>query len=256
MLVPIAFGYLGMLPGHIIEPPKPDLTMLVMDWIHSFAGSWLALLVLAGLCFADAFFPPLPSESIVIGLSSLYFSSHGINVVPIPAIFISAVVGAMLGDSFTFWLGTHLPVERSKFFTRGKGKAVRQRTKNLLHKRGTAFIFCARFIPVGRVFVNICAGATGFGYRRFLRTTFAAVICWVGYGILIGLASGKALGPVHPLLALLVGIVGGILVSFLLDKLFSWWQRTHWEENAHPEHETKSCAGADDAPDDPQPSQE
>lgn len=207
------------------------ISQTITEWIHSFAGSPLALLVLAGLCFTDAFFPPLPAESIVIGLTSWYFASAPGEVVPLPLIFVCAVVGAMLGDSFAFWLGTRIPVERIRFLTSGKGKPAYDLARRMLHKRGTSFIFAARFIPGGRVAVNMCAGAIDFGYRRFLRTDLAAVLCWVAYGMAIGMVSGRLLGPIHPLLAAVVGMTGGVVLSLVLDKIVSWWQRP--EVNVH-----------------------
>lgn len=200
------------------------ISQAITQWIHSFAGSPLALLVLAGLCFTDAFFPPVPAESIVIGLTSWYFAAPG-SVVALPGIFLCAVVGATLGDSFAFFLGTRIHVQRIKSWRGGKGEQAFERTAKLLHKRGTSFIFAARFVPGGRVAVNMCAGATGFPYRRFLRTDLAAVFCWVTYGMAIGFASGSILGPIHPLLATVVGMAGGVILSLLLDHLVSWLQR-------------------------------
>lgn len=200
------------------------ISQTITEWIHSFAGSPLALLVLAGLCFTDAFFPPVPAESIVIGLTSWYFASPG-HVVALPGIFLCAVIGATLGDSFAFFLGTRIHVQRFKSWRGGKGEQAFERTAKLLHKRGTSFIFAARFVPGGRVAVNMCAGATGFPYSRFIRTDLAAVICWVSYGMSIGFASGSILGPIHPLLATLVGMVGGVILSLLLDRLVTRLQR-------------------------------
>ena len=220
--LPFALGSL-VEPGGPVAAASGGYSDLVTEWIHGFAGSPLALLVLAGLCFIDAFFPPLPAESIVIGLSSWFFASAPGEVVPIPAIFVAAVGGAMLGDSFAFFLGSRIPVQRIKFLTTGKGKPAYDMARRLLHRRGTSFIFCARFIPGGRVAVNMCAGATDFGYARFLRTDFAAVVCWVAYGITIGFISGKALGPINPLLSVVVGMAGGLALSLILDRVVNAW---------------------------------
>lgn len=178
----------------------------------------------SGSVLYGCFFPPVPAESIVIGLTSWYFASPG-HVVALPGIFLCAVIGATLGDSFAFFLGTRIHVQRIKSWRDGKGEQAFERTAKLLHKRGTSFIFAARFVPGGRVAVNMCAGATGFPYSRFMRTDLAAVICWVSYGMSIGFASGSILGPINPLLATLVGMVGGVILSLLLDRLVARLQR-------------------------------
>ena len=41
----------------------------------------------------------------------------------------------------------------------------------------------------------------------------------------IGFASGSILGPINPLLATLVWMVGGVILSLLLDRLVVWVQR-------------------------------
>lgn len=126
----------------------PHLTQVITDWIHSIAGSPWALVALATLCFVDAFFPPVPAESIVIGLTSWYFASP-VEVVALPWIFLCAVIGATLGDSFAFYLGTKVRVERIKAWRGGKGETAFNRASHLLHRRGTSFIFAARFVPGG-----------------------------------------------------------------------------------------------------------
>lgn len=235
----------GEVVAFSVGSATPGLGEKIIEWIHGFAGSPLALLVLAGLCFMDAFFPPLPAESIVIGLTSWYFASAPGEVVPLPLIFVCAVVGAMLGDSFAFWLGTLIPVERIKFLNEGKGKPAYDLACRMLHKRGTSFIFAARFIPGGRVAVNMCAGATKFGYPRFLRTDFAAVLCWVAYGMTIGYLSGRILGPINPLLSVVVGMTGGVLLSLILDRVVSWWQAKFWDPKDETAPETDPKTGTD-----------
>lgn len=214
----------------IMLPVDGSLAQQITEWIHGFASSPLVLVVLAALCFIDGFFPPLPSESIVIGLTSWSIASPPGSVVPLPLVFVAAAAGAMLGDSFAFFLGTRIPVERIHFLSHGRGKPAYDLAKRTLHRRGTSFIFAARFIPGGRVAVNICAGATNFGYGRFLRTDFMAVVCWVAYGMTIGAVSGKIVGGVNPLLAVVVGIVGGLALSLLMDRVAVWVQRRFWDK--------------------------
>lgn len=209
-------------------PEGENLGDLITAWAHSVSGSPVVLVVLAGLCFIDGFFPPLPSESIVIGLTSWSFASQPGAVVSLWLVFLAAAVGAGAGDSFAFFLGSRIPVEKIPFLNRGKGKTAYELARRTLYRRGTSFIFAARFIPGGRIAVNICAGATGFPYSRFVRTDFMAVICWVAYGMAIGAVSGKLVGGVHPLLAVVVGIVGGLLLSLVMDRVASAVQKRIW----------------------------
>lgn len=216
-------------PTPVPPPPEPLLLHEITGWIRSIAGSYLVLPALMFFCFIDAIIPPLPSESLIIGLSSWSFSQPAAEVVPLPLVFLFAVAGGILGDSFTYWLGTKIPIEKIAFLNRGKGRKIYDLAAHTLRRRGTSFIFCARFIPAGRIAVNACAGATNFGWKRFARTDIAAVICWVGYGLLIGMVSGKVVGHLHSLLAVGVGIIGGLLMSLVLDRIVNLIQRKYWE---------------------------
>ena len=60
-------------PTPVPPPPEPLLLHEITGWIRSIAGSYLVLPALMFFCFIDAIIPPLPSESLIIGLSSLVF---------------------------------------------------------------------------------------------------------------------------------------------------------------------------------------
>jgi membrane protein DedA with SNARE-associated domain len=46
-------------------------------------------------------------------------------------------------------------------------------------------------VPFGRVAVNLTAGASGFGYPRFLALTAVAGVCWAGYtSVVVALVLG------------------------------------------------------------------
>ncbi len=117
-----------------------------------------AVLTLAAL---DAFIPPLPSESVVIGLSAIAADTGHPNRW---ALFACAAVGAFLGDNLTYTMGRHSPLRRwiaghprlEKAFSRA---AVE------LDRRGAFAILAARYVPIGRIAVNLTAGAVQFRGR-------------------------------------------------------------------------------------------
>jgi membrane protein DedA with SNARE-associated domain len=77
-------------------------------------------------------------------------------------------------------------------------------------------ILAARFIPVGRVAVNLSAGAVGYPWRRFLGLDALASVTWALYSAAIGIGAG-AWFKGHPLGAIVVGLVGGLLIGLVID---------------------------------------
>ncbi len=73
------------------------------------AGSPWVLAAVLTLAALDAFVPPLPSESVVIGLSAIAADTGHPNRW---ALFACAVVGAFLGDNLTYTMGRHSPLRR------------------------------------------------------------------------------------------------------------------------------------------------
>lgn len=190
-----------------------------MHWLEAMlldlgATPW-AMAALYVLCVVDGVFPAVPSESVVIGFAVLN-ASHGF-----PSLWLLlpvAAIGAFTGDVIVYHLGRKIPLERIWFMRGPRGTAALDYARKALAKRGTLYILSARFIPIGRVAVNLVSGATEFPRRRFIATAALAGFVWAGVGILIGSGVGAFLHH-NPLLGIFVGICVGVLVGMLVDKL-------------------------------------
>jgi membrane protein DedA with SNARE-associated domain len=77
---------------------------------------------------------------------------------------------------------------------------------------------------VGRVAVNMTAGAVGYPHRRFVGLTALAACSWAVYSAAIGLGAG-AWFKGHPLGAIAVGVVGGLIIGVGLDSVLGLVQR-------------------------------
>ncbi|GAA3584425.1 hypothetical protein GCM10022198_04610 [Klugiella xanthotipulae] len=185
----------------------------VNDVVASFVASpWLPLVVLL-LVAIDGFFPPVPSESVVVGLAALAAASGSPNIW---LIMIAAAVGAVLGDHAAYTLGRLIGVDRIAWMRRPRIAAAVTWAQRGLERRAATLILTARFIPVGRVAVNMTAGATRFSRRRFLLLTLIAAACWSLYSTMIGLLAGAWLGS-NPMLGAVLAIVGAIILGIFLD---------------------------------------
>lgn len=183
------------------------------EMVLAFAASPWVLVALFVLCTVDGFFPPVPSESVVIALAATAAAGHG---PPIAALVAVAALGAFVGDQIAYRIGARVPLERIPWLRGARGRRVTARLETLLDRRGAALIIGARYVPVGRVAVSMTAGATGYPLRRFVAVAVLAAVSWAGYSTLIGIGAGTALAG-NPLLAAAVGVVAGVLLGLLVD---------------------------------------
>ena len=209
---------------------------MINEFVTTHAGSvWVLPLVFA-LCTIDGFFPPLPSESIIVALAAVSASVGEPNMW---WVFVVAAAGALLGDNIAYAIGRHggltrLSHSRSHRVRDAMGWASRE-----LDQRGAMIIMAARYIPVGRVVVNITAGATKFRWRKFIVLDFIAALSWAAYSIAIGTLAGRWLHD-NPFLATAVAVTGGVLLGVLIDRLLHRFMGVAPERAQHREGHPRS----------------
>ncbi|MFC8598326.1 MULTISPECIES: DedA family protein [unclassified Isoptericola] len=185
------------------------------SWILDLgASAWIypAMYVSATV---DGFFPPIPSESVVITLTVL---AHTEGVPWLPGVLALAIVGAWTGDQIAYQIGRSVGTERFAFLRSARGRKSVAWARHALDHRGASFILAARYVPIGRVAVNMTAGAVGYPRRRFMVFSAIAAVTWGVYSMLIGLAAASWLGH-NTLLAMVSGVVAGILLGVLVDQV-------------------------------------
>ncbi|MCC2335936.1 DedA family protein [Cellulomonas wangsupingiae] len=199
---------------------------MLEQWALDLAGSPWVFAVLLGMVTVDGIFPPVPSESIVIALASLSMSTGS----PVLwAVIVVGALGAFTGDQIAYQIGTAVPIRRLRMFRGRRGHAVLDWAEHALRTRGAAFIIGARYVPIGRVAVNMTAGALRFPRGRFVLLTGIAAVTWALYATAIGVGTGAVLGH-SPLTGVVVGVVGGFVIGLVVD-----WVMRRWLGVAPPE---------------------
>ncbi len=179
----------------------------------AFSATPWALVALFACCFVDGFLPPVPSESFVIVMATLSVSGGG---APLWAVALVAALGALLGDRIAYAIGKRVPLERVPFLRQGPGARTVGWARRTLKRRGGAVILAGRYVPVGRVAVNMSAGAFGFPLRRFWAFALLAAVTWASYSVVLGVAAGTAVHD-DPLLAVAAGVAGGAAIGVAVD---------------------------------------
>ncbi|WP_127132350.1 DedA family protein [Georgenia sp. SYP-B2076] len=217
----------------------------VEEFVLGLTGSPWILVAVAVLATIDGFFPPVPSESIIIAVAALTMHGDGPNLWLLLA---AGAVGAFCGDVIAYTIGTKVPIDRLRIFASPRGQATLNRTKHALARRGTVFILSARFIPIGRVAVNMTAGAVGFPRRRFVIIVAFAAVVWGGYSTLLGVGAGVFLHE-HPIVAVAVGVAGGVVIGIIVDKVLGIAQRRWFPHIPSPEERMNLADDGDEGRD-------
>jgi membrane protein DedA with SNARE-associated domain len=181
-----------------------DVIAVCDAMLHS---PWL-LPVLVVMIAIDGPFPMFPSETLLMSASAMAFGGHDVPLVI--GLFVTAVLGSVLGDLSVFWLGrcSHRLLGKAVDADTGLSGWVR---RHLLQRPGIALVG-ARFVPGGRLVSTAAAGRYGLPMRRFLPWTVASSAAWSVYMLLIGLGLGPITGG-NPLLSLLAGVVMAVVTG-------------------------------------------
>ncbi|MBI2468611.1 MAG: DedA family protein [Candidatus Rokubacteria bacterium] len=188
---------------------------------HAYGAIFVAVLL-------DTIGLPVPGE--VFLLAAGFLVSTG-RVELIPAIALAAL-GAVLGDTLTFWLGRRVGVAGTRRLvglycrwltcTLGSAHCV-ERAEGLLRRFRSWVIPIAKFIPGARVFMPPVAAAAAVSYGRFLVLDAAGSLLWtilvLSFGALLGREwehAARGLEGAYRLLGLALGV---LLAGYLVWKL-------------------------------------
>ncbi len=182
--------------------------------VTELAASPLVYVVLFALCLVDGFFPPVPSESALVAVAAIAATSGQ----PVLAgVLIVAALGAIAGDSIAYWIGRRIGLARLARSKRPRIAAAFAFAERQMRRRSASLILIGRYIPVGRVAVNMTAGATRLPYRRFLAISSLAGLAWSATSIGIALAASSVLH--EPIVAAVVSMVVAAGLGIVVDRV-------------------------------------
>jgi membrane protein DedA with SNARE-associated domain len=163
--------------------------LAVLDQFEQWVSSDWAYAAIFAVAAIDAFFPLVPSETVVITAGVL----AGAGDLTLLLVILCAASGAILGDNISYGLGTWLGEHTVKRVFKGeKSHRAFEWAERQLAQRGTYLIIVARFIPGGRTAVTFSAGYVhSFPYRRFLPADVLAGLIWGTYAACLGYFGGK-----------------------------------------------------------------
>jgi membrane-associated protein len=176
------------------------------------ASAWLYPAVFA-LTTLDAVVPVIPSEAIV--LAAGVFAAGSGAAPSLPLVIAAAAAGVWAGDHLAYFVGRSVLgnklVMRSGRLRKAVGLAAKQ-----LDRRGGGLIVTSRFIPGGRITMNLVSGMTRFPLARFTRASALGAVGWATYTVALGFIGGTAFAA-NPLLGLALGFGLSIGITALIE---------------------------------------
>ena len=183
----------------------------IADWV---SGAWWSYPLIFAVAMVDAFFPLVPSETVVI-IGGNLAASGDLNLA---FVILLAAAGAAVGDNISYGIGT-LVGERTvkRWFSGEKSRRRLEWAESMLDERGAYIILIARFIPGGRVAVTFSAGyIPTFPWRRFVVYDAVACLLWASYAALLGYFGGKTFEN-HPWFGLLIALGVALSLGFVVE---------------------------------------
>lgn len=149
----------------------------------------------------------------------------GSGVIPATATLLFAIVGAVLGDTLSYWIGHHYHERIKTLWPLSKYPALLSRGEQFFHRHGGKSILVARFIGPIRAILPLVAGMLNMPFMRFFIADTIGGILWAPAYMLPGILVGAATLELPPeaatrlILYLLLGLVFIWLFAVLIHKI-------------------------------------
>ena len=214
------------------------------------SSPWIYVAIVA-IAAIDAFFPAVPSETLVI-TAGVFAASIGEPNVVLVAVF--AALGAFVGDHISYGIGR---VGGTRVRSRLRGGAVDRAfdwADKALASRGASILLVARYIPGGRTAATITCGTVRFPLRTFSLFDAMAAISWGIYSAGIGYLGGEAFED-NPLIGLAVGLGIALGIAAIIELVRARRHRSRRAQHGAAESTAaaaESTAAAADEADQPE----
>ncbi len=163
----------------------------LLDWVAGLGGGTLHaiafLLAFGETAFFTDLFVPGETGMVVVGAAASR------NNDPLPTLILAATLGAVLGDSVSFWIGRKFGLRLIR-----KWEPIRRRlepgvakAQRYFEHRGGAAVFLGRWVGVVRGVIPVVAGMEGMPYRRFLAWNVLASVTWTAAILTAGYYLGR-----------------------------------------------------------------
>lgn len=155
-------------------------------------------------------------------------SMIGAGVLPAHWIIIAAILGAVVGDNLSYWLGYHFHDRLRNYWPFNRFPKLLAKGEVFFHRYGGISVFIGRFAGPVRPIIPVIAGMLNMSPARFFLANVTSAIAWaIAYmapGMLLGAISEQLAPHVAARLLVILAIVTFAiwLVGWILNKLWNY----------------------------------
>jgi membrane protein DedA with SNARE-associated domain len=131
----------------------------------------------------------VPGSTLIIGISALATDANANPWI----LLIAAIVGAIVGDGLSFWLGQRYHREILSFWPLNQYPQFIARSERFIARYGAASVFLARFTAVVRAFVPLVSGILRMSPRQFYAANILSALAWAPAHVFPGVLLAMAL---------------------------------------------------------------
>jgi len=183
-----------------IARPLLDFIKLHSDW---------AALVMFITAFGESFaFISLlfPGTTVLVAAGTLLSA----GALPYPSILVGAVLGAVLGDAVSYWLGRSFGGGIARVWPFSRHPEALSRGILFFERHGGKSVFIGRFFGPIRAVIPLAAGIMQMPRSRFWVANVTSALVWAPMLLLVGDAVGEVgerlIGPTNTMLAVFGGL--------------------------------------------------
>lgn len=206
----------------------------LLQWVQANPG-WSYLLVFL-LAFSESLFMLgliVPGAFLLFGVGAMVPT----GVIELGPVLLWAVIGAVLGDGLSFWLGHYYRERLYRLWPLNRYPGVIRRGQAYFANHGGKSVLFGRFVGAVRPIIPTVAGVAGMRPLHFVAVDVLSAIAWAPCYILPGVVVGASLGLVAEVATRLLVLVllAGLLLWLVvwLTRLGLKWLPLHAEQLVH-----------------------
>lgn len=199
-----------------------DLAQMLLDFIKSHQGWAVAVMFISAFGESFAFLSLLfPGTGVLIAAGSLLRSSN----LPVLPIMIGAILGAVLGDSVSYWLGRKFGPGLAQLWPFRRNPGLLVSGIAFFERHGGKSVFIGRFFGPVRAIIPLAAGVMRMSRPRFWVANIASALVWAPMllfvGDVIGEAGRRLIGGTNTAI-LVLGILTLLFVAAVVVAVLRW----------------------------------
>lgn len=151
----------------------------------------------------------IPATAVMIAIGGLIGAG---TLDPIP-IYVWAVIGAILGDWLSYWIGRRIGPSVYRRWPLNRHRSMVARTRLFFRKYGFLSIFFGRFLGPVRATIPLVAGVMEMAGKPFQIANLLSALLWVPLMFAPGYLAGSSVGPSLAITEWhLIGFGAGVMV--------------------------------------------